>query len=83
MSNDLNALRNHLFQTLQAVKDGSIELDQARAINEIGKTLIDSAKVEIDYLRTSQDGTASAFLKPAEEQLPKGILGKRVHRLVG
>lgn len=68
MSKSLNDLRAALFDTLEGVKAGSIDLDKARAINEIGKTLVDTAKVEVDFLRAT-DGDASSFIQP--EQAPR------------
>lgn len=79
---DMTALRAHLFEALQGVKSGVMDLDKARAINEIGKTLIDSAKVEVDYLKASGGGESS-FLDAAigTANLPDGITGQTVHRL--
>ena len=80
---DLNTLRAALFETLQAVKAGEIELDKARAVNELGKTLLDSAKVEVEYLRATGQGS-SQFLEAASVgDLPAGIQSVRRHRLVG
>lgn len=82
MSNDITKLREHLFAALQGVKDKSIDLDQARAINELGKTLVDTAKVEVDYLR-AVGGDESSFIDTAvgENNLTPGITGRSVHRL--
>lgn len=86
MSNDhtLAGLRAHLFEALQAVKAGSLELDQARAVNELAKTIVDTAKVEVDYLRTTGGGE-SAFIDTAvgASNLPQGITGITRHRLSG
>lgn len=82
MSNDITALREHLFNALQGVKDKTLELDQARVINEIGKTLVDTAKVEVEFLKAT-NGDESKFIKPPEQQLPNGITGSVVHRLKG
>ena len=88
MSQDLTALRAALFDTLAAVKAGTMELDRARAVNELGKTLIDSAKVEVEYLRTTGGGE-SAFIDSAigadnvRQALPPGIVGITRHRLKG
>lgn len=80
--NDLTALREHLFAALQGVKDGSLDLDKARAVNELGKTLVDTAKVEVDYLRAAGGGE-STFLDTAAgaNNLPEGITGRSVHRI--
>jgi hypothetical protein len=83
MSKTLNDLRETLFATLEAVKDGSLDLDRARAVNEIGKTLVDTAKVEVDYLRTTGAGE-SPFIEGAEDAaLPNGITAITRHRLQG
>lgn len=80
----LDDLRAALFDTLEGVRNGSIDLDKARAINELGKTLTDTAKVEVDYLRAAGGGE-SAFIASAigADNLPPGITGIRRHRLAG
>ena len=45
--NGMTDLRDHLFETIEGLKDGTITLDTAKAINEVGRTLIASAKVEV------------------------------------
>lgn len=82
MSNDITKLRQHLFDAIAGVKDGSLDLDKARAINELGKTLTDTAKVEVDYLRATGGGE-STFIDSAAgaDILPPGITGRTVHRL--
>lgn len=88
MSKTLNDLRAALFETLQAVKDNTMDLDRARSINEVGRTLIETAKVEVDYLRVT-GGSESGFIEPAidtdnlPEGLPNGIVGVRRHLLGG
>jgi hypothetical protein len=87
VSNDrktLGDLRAHLFSTLQAVKDGAIDLDRARAVNELGKTLIDTARVEVEYLRATGGGE-SEFLEGAvgASNLPPGITGVTRHLMQG
>ncbi len=82
MSQDLTTLREHLFAALQGVKDGTLDLEKARSINEIGKTLVDTAKVEVDYLRATGGGE-STFIDAGVANLPEGITGRTVHRLKG
>jgi hypothetical protein len=86
VSQDLSALRAHLFDALQGVKAGTLELDKARAINELGKTLIDTAKVEVDYLRVTEGGESS-FLDTAvgAKNTPevRGISSVFQHRIAG
>lgn len=90
MSKSINDLRAVLFATLEGVKDGSIALDKARAINEIGRSLIDTAKVEVDFLNVT-NGNASTFIapdpapteKPALSEPGNGIVGIVRHQLRG
>lgn len=82
--NNLTALRAELFATLRGLKSGSVDLDRARAVNELGKTLIDTARVEVDYLRATGGGESS-FIDTAagSDNLPAGITGVHVHRIKG
>lgn len=70
MSKNLDDLRATLFATIEAVRSGSMELDKARTINDIGKTIVDTAKVEVDYIR-AVDGDAKSSFIPAGPQLPR------------
>ena len=77
--NTLLDLRNHLFATLEALQDKEkpLEVDRARAIVSVAKTVIDSAKVEVSYLEvTGQLPSQEFFGKalPAHPQKPNGKL---------
>lgn len=52
MKNKIEDLRNHLFATLEALqdKDKPMEIDRAKAIADVSKMVIESAKVEVDHL---------------------------------
>ena len=78
---NLGTLRALLFETLRGVKDGSLDTERARGVNEIAKTLVDTAKVEVDFVRAT-DGTESAFIAGSE---PVPALPGRtvVHRIKG
>lgn len=82
MSQNINDLRSAMFDTLQALKAGTISVEQARAASEIGKVLIDSARVENEYLKIS-GGSESDFIEPGHPSLPSGVTGITRHRLVG
>lgn len=88
MTKSINDLRDLLFATLEGVKSGTLDLDKARAINEIGKTITETAKVEVDYLRATGGGESS-FIDTAigannvPPGLPNGIVGITRHRLQG
>lgn len=82
MSQDITSLREHLFAAIEGVKSNTLDLDKARVINEIGKTIVDTAKVEVDYLKVTGGGE-SQFIDTAvgDDNLPSGITGIRQHRL--
>lgn len=72
MKNKIDDLRNHLFETLEALKDDDkpMELDRARAIADVSRVIVDSAKVEVDFLKVTGALRSTNFL-PAEEETPR------------
>lgn len=84
MNDNITALRAILFDTLRGVKAGTVELDKARTISDISARLIETAKVEVDYLRATGGGE-STFIDSAAgaDNLPPGITGRTIHRIGG
>ena len=86
MSNNgksITDLRAVLFETLEGVKNGTLDLDKARSINEVAKTIVDTAKVEVEFLRVA-GGEESTFIAPPPAppaDLPAGIVGITQHRI--
>ena len=78
---NINDLRETLFETLKGIKDGSIDLEKARAINEVSKTIIDTAKVEVAYLKVNGGGESPFVEAVANDNLPPGIVGITRHRI--
>lgn len=70
-TNDIAALRVHLFETLTALKDkqSPMDIDRAKAISEVAQTIINSAKVEVDHLRIV-GGQGTGFIADARPSLP-------------
>lgn len=71
--NKIEDLRNHLFEAIEMVKDGEMEMDKAKAINSLSKTLVDSAKVEVSYLKVLGKSEGTGFFPVQENQTPKAI----------
>lgn len=67
MKNKIEDLRNHLFETLEALKDPDkpMEIDRARAVADVARVIVDSAKVEVDFLKTTGQSYGTDFL-PAD-----------------
>lgn len=92
-SKSIDDLRNALFDAIDGVKSGALDVEKARAINEIAKTLTDTAKVEVEYLKAN-DGGESTFIAgaigkanlpaglPAPAEPGNGVMGIRRH-LIG
>ena len=59
--NDITELRTHLFDTLRGVKDGSITTETAQDINATAQAIINTAKVEVDFIKTA-GGNGSGFI---------------------
>jgi hypothetical protein len=72
MSNDINALRSVLFDTMNALssKDNPMDLDRAKAIADVAQVVINSAKVEVEFMRLT-GAQASNFIGTSEA-LPNG-----------
>lgn len=72
--NKITDLRDHLFETLEALKDPEtpMDIDRARAISDIAQTIINSAKVEIDMLKAVSGSSGSHFfaLEPENREIP-------------
>jgi hypothetical protein len=61
----LSDLRNHLFETLEALKDrdNPMEIERARAISEVAQTVINTAKVEIQFLEAVGSAEGGEFFE--------------------
>jgi len=88
----IDELRGHLFATLAALRDENkpMDIDRARAISRVAQTVIDTAKVDVDYLRVVGGGQAPFFGEREDDAALKklpgdkpGITGRTVHRIKG
>lgn len=76
MKNKIEDLRNHLFATLEALQDKEkpMELDRAKTIAEVAQTIINSAKVEVEFLEVT-GGKGSGFIPQEQVTGPSPDLG--------
>jgi hypothetical protein len=90
--NDISALRAHLFAAIEGIKNKTLSIEEAKTISDISQTVINSAKVEVEYIRaTGATDAVSSFLPaleaPNTEQTSTGTItrlpGKTVHRMRG
>lgn len=78
---DINDLREHLFDTIAQVKQGTMDLARAKQIADVGRVIVDSAKVEVEAMRAVGAKKGTGFLQlpevapasaPAARQLGSG-----------
>lgn len=81
MKNKMSDLRNHLFETLEALKDSEKPMDikRAHAISHVARTIIESAKTEVQFLKTTGADTNGEFFgqMPEPPLLTNGRSGGR------
>jgi hypothetical protein len=63
MDNNMQGLREHLFDTLRELKQGSMQLDRARLIVDVSQAIINSAKVEVDFIKAVNATSGSGFIQ--------------------
>ncbi len=63
--NKIEDLRNHLFATLEALQDENkpMDIDRAMAIKDVAQVIVNSAKVEVDFIRAKGGDKESAFMQ--------------------
>jgi len=71
--NKISDLRDHLFETIEALKDKDtpMDLDRAKTISEVAQTIINVAKVEVDMAKASGAAPSGGFFQlpaPAEPE---------------
>jgi hypothetical protein len=81
MSNSIEDLRTHLFDALRGLKNNTVDVEKAKAMSDVAQTIINSAKVEVEYIKAS-GAKGSGFLDGcAAPTLPAGITGIKQHRI--
>lgn len=67
--NKIEDLRNHLFVTLENLldEDTPMEIERAKAIAEVAQVIVNSAKIEVDFLRTTNRHDGSGFLPESQD----------------
>jgi hypothetical protein len=73
VKNKIGDLRDHLFMTLEDLRDKEkpMEIDRALAVAEVAQVIVNSAKAENDFLRLSgQRGSAFIPVQGAQPELP-------------
>jgi hypothetical protein len=59
--NKIEDLRDHLFEIIEMLKEDDMQLDKAKAIADIAQVIVNSAKVEVDFIKVVH-GNGSGFI---------------------
>ena len=73
MKNKMSDLRNHLFETLEALKDEDkpMDIERAKAVCAVSSQLIETAKVEVKFLEvTGESSSENFFDNPRQARQP-------------
>lgn len=72
MNHTISDLRDHLFATIEGLRDkeNPLAIDRAKAVAEVAQTIINSAKVEVEHMKVSGEIDGTGFIAPAA--LPDG-----------
>lgn len=67
MKNKIQDLRDYLFEQMDRLSDPDLnlenELQRAKALAEVAKVIVDSAKVEVDFLKmVGNEGSGTGFI---------------------
>ena len=68
MSNTISTLYDALFETLQAARAGTMDIERVKAINDTAQTIVNAAKVEVDHMRVT-GGAGSGFIAASGDKL--------------
>lgn len=60
---NIQHLRETLFDTLEKVKDGTLPLDRARVIIDTSQAIINSVKVEVEFVKTIRATKGTGFIE--------------------
>lgn len=67
----IEQMRQHLMDTLTDLRDRNnpMDVDRARAVADVARVMVDSAKVEVEYIKAT-GAPKSNFIEPAGHALP-------------
>lgn len=74
--NKIADLRDHLFATLEALRDDEkpMDLDRAKAVADVARVIVESAKVEVAFIEATGGG-ASGFIPDDTAPVARRING--------
>jgi hypothetical protein len=82
MKNTMTDLRNHLFEVMEALKDKEEPMDiaRAKAVVDVAQTIVNSAKVEVEFLNAIDSSEATGFFEDRRNLAP-ALPGAGIRRI--
>lgn len=68
MSKTISTLYDALFETLQAARAGTMDIERVKAINDTAQVIVNAAKVEVDHMKVT-GGTGSGFISASGDKM--------------
>lgn len=83
MKNKIEDLRNHLFAALEGLadKDEPMELERAKAIADVARVIVDSAKAEVAFIQATGRREGTGFIPLEAETAPAAPQPRLVRRV--
>ena len=69
MSKDIQGLRDRLFDLLDGVRSGEVEVETAKTMVRVADSIIDTARVENDFLRATENIHGTGFISTQRQQI--------------
>ena len=69
MKNKIGDLRDRLFMQLERLGDPKVkpeEIDRARAVADVARVVVDSAKAEVEFLKATGRTVGTGFIETPE-----------------
>lgn len=70
-NNSIDGLREHLFETIEGLKNGTITPDVAAQITDVAKAIIDSARAENEFIQLTGSSGSGGFIPLRENNLKR------------
>ena len=71
MAKKIEDLRETLFDTIEQIKSGKMDVEKAKAITHIAQVIVNSAKAEVDFLKNVSQQGNTGFISSSPLKLDK------------
>lgn len=73
--NKIEDLRNHLFETIEALRDEEkpFDVNRARAVADVARVIVESAKLEVAMMEVTGSLCVTNFFPDGGADIPKRL----------